>query len=149
MVCCLVSLVGLPPFGGFVAKYWLLLALGSKMGETHPASLYWILIIVAVINTLISLFFYFRIIKAMFLSDDGQDSLRPPFFGTAMANLCAVLLLLFGVVLINEPRDLAKRYSANMYRPTVALTQQDAPDSTRIASSDNEVRTDQIAGGAR
>ncbi len=155
MVCCLVSLVGLPPFGGFIAKYWLLLALGSKMAETSLAPLSWILIIVVVINTLISLFFYFRIIRTMFLSDDQLPALSPPFLGTAMANLCAVLLLLFGVVLINEPKELADRYTGDMYKPTVVLTSKDvpinAPGDMQVARSVDESDAMQIPalGGAQ
>ncbi len=150
MVCCLASLVGLPPFGGFIAKYWLLLALGSKSAETTLGTLYWFLIIMAVVNTLISLFFYFRIIRAMFLSDDQQPEFRPPFFGTAMANLCAVLLVLFGVVMLNGPKDLAYRYASDLYMPARYLTKQvDSSDAALVATEPTPEVGVATAGGAR
>ncbi|NOT00057.1 MAG: NADH-quinone oxidoreductase subunit N [Phycisphaerales bacterium] len=110
MVMCLVSLVGLPPFGGFIAKLWLLLALGSQGG-----TLCWLLILVAVGNTLISLFFYFRIVRAMYLFDDRQPSFSAPVPGIALVNLCAVALLLLGVLFINRPKLIADRYARNLF----------------------------------
>jgi NADH-quinone oxidoreductase subunit N len=56
----LFSLTGLPPFAGFIGKFFLFAAV-IKHG------LYW-LAVVAVINSVISLFYYARIIKAMYLT---------------------------------------------------------------------------------
>jgi NADH-quinone oxidoreductase subunit N len=128
MLFCLVSLVGLPPFGGFVAKYWLLLALGEQGGPL--AGLYWCLIIVAVINTLISLFYYFRIVREMFLSDDGQPAWTPSFSGTAIVNLCAIVLLLTGVIFIGQPKNTATRYARNLYRADFLRVSLHTPAST-------------------
>ena len=114
MVCCLVSLVGLPPFAGFIGKVWILLALGEAGG-----TLCWGLILVAVANTLVSLFFYLRIVKAMFFIDDGRDAFTPSIPGTIMVNACAVALVLFGVVFIQQPRNLANDYADNLFRPGI------------------------------
>ncbi len=119
MVCCLVSLVGLPPFGGFIGKLWILMSLGEAGG-----TLYWGLLIVAVLNTLVSLFFYLRIVKAMFFADDGLDAFTPSIPGTAMVNACAIVLVLLGVVFIQQPRDMANEYAGNLFRPNV-LQQRD------------------------
>ena len=59
----LLSLVGLPPFGGFIGKFYVFVALLSK------ASLwFYVLAIVAALNSAISLYYYARIIRAMFLT---------------------------------------------------------------------------------
>ncbi len=113
MVCCLVSLVGLPPFGGFIGKLWLLLALGEQGSTLH-----WILIIVAVVNTLISLFFYFRIVKAMYLTDDGRPAFLPPVAGMIAVNLCAAALLALGVLFIDGPKNAAHRFARRMFDPS-------------------------------
>ncbi|MHC4697453.1 MAG: NADH-quinone oxidoreductase subunit N [Planctomycetota bacterium] len=89
MVICLVSLVGLPPLAGFIGKWWLLIALGSL-----HSTLGWFLVIVAVANTLLSLYYYMRIVVRMTLHDDGQPAVRSPIGGTALVNLCALALLL-------------------------------------------------------
>ena len=133
MACCLVSLVGLPPFGGFIAKLWLLLALGEQGG-----ALYWSLVIVLVLNTLISLFYYLRIVKTMYLLDDErQPAFTPPLGGAALVNLCAVALLVLGVLLIAGPKNLANRYSRQLFaRQIVRGEDQPAeptPDELRLA----------------
>jgi len=115
MVICLVSLVGLPPVGGFIGKLWLIMALAEQGG-----TLYWGLVLVAVFNTLVSLFYYFRIVRAMFFIDDQQPAFAPPILGIAIVNICGVSLLLLGVLFINQPRDLANRHAANLFSPHFA-----------------------------
>ncbi|MCG3177820.1 MAG: NADH-quinone oxidoreductase subunit N [Phycisphaerae bacterium] len=68
MALFLVSLVGLPPMAGFAAKFQLFYALFVY----QPISLRW-LVVVGLVNTLISLFYYMRVVRAMFLqtTDDG------------------------------------------------------------------------------
>lgn len=113
MVCCLVSLVGLPPFAGFIGKVWILMSLGQAGG-----TLYWGLMVVIVLNTLVSLFFYMRIIKAMFFTDDGKDSFVPPIAGVALVNICAVVLLACGVLFITQPRNIAQASTQNLFVPS-------------------------------
>src|SRR5207253_8543870 len=87
MFCCLVSLIGLPPFAGFVAKLnvlWILFLNGSW---------WWILIIVVGINTILSAFFYFRIVRSMYLTDNGAPALGGEILGTSIAAACAFVLL--------------------------------------------------------
>ena len=59
MAIFLFSLIGLPPFAGFVGKVYLFAAVIYK-------KIYW-LAVVAALNTVISLYYYLRIVKAMFL----------------------------------------------------------------------------------
>ena len=75
MVICLVSLSGLPPTSGFVAKFYVL-------AELFRLESYRWLAIVAIINSVISLYYYFRIVKSMyFLNSEEQgellDSVEP------------------------------------------------------------------------
>jgi NADH-quinone oxidoreductase subunit N len=62
----LFSLTGLPPFAGFVGKYFLFAAV-IKQGN------YW-LAVVAAVNTVISLFYYARIIRAMWMDNPLDPS---------------------------------------------------------------------------
>ncbi len=120
-ICCF-SLVGLPPLGGFIAKFYLLWAL-------YDAGLIW-LVIVAVINTLISLYFYARIAHAMYFVDDGQPAIAAPLFGRALVSASAALLLLVGAPLAGGLKSRADEFSRNLYpvtlRPAVAPVQLDA-----------------------
>src|SRR5262249_43425019 len=94
MTVCLVSLVGLPPLGGFAAKLWLLYNLWGA-----PNGLQW-LVIVAVLNTALSLYYYVKVIRQMYLVDDGQPVARAPLGGLAIVTVSALVVLLTGSVSI-------------------------------------------------
>lgn len=64
---CLFSLTGIPPFSGFVGKVYLLLAVLNKG--------WFLLATIAIINTVISLYYYARVAKAMFL--DVTPQIKP------------------------------------------------------------------------
>lgn len=114
MVVCLVSLVGLPPFAGFLGKWWILVALGSM---DHPLG--WFLVIAAVLNTLFSLYFYIRIVVQMTLRDRGDAPVRAPLGGMALVNVCAVLLIAL-FVFATPLKNQADRFSRNLYAPRVS-----------------------------
>lgn len=58
---CLFSLVGLPPLAGFVGKFWLFAAMIK--GKLFTLAL------IAIVNTVISLYYYVRIMRDMFIHD--------------------------------------------------------------------------------
>lgn len=118
MAMCLFSLIGLPPLGGFAAKWLLLLALGKAAG-TQPWL--WILVVVAVVNTAISLYFYVKIIRQMFLvDDDDAPRVEAPFSGVVLVNICALLLLLLGTVLIHPLGATSRTYAMGLFGNPVA-----------------------------
>lgn len=98
MFCCLVSLIGLPPFAGFGAKVnvlWVLAQQGA-FGK--------VLVVVVVLNTVLSAFYYFRIIRVMYLQPSNLPRakrlwVRSPI-GAALGCGCAVglvaMFFLFG-----------------------------------------------------
>jgi NADH:ubiquinone oxidoreductase subunit 2 (subunit N) len=107
---CLVSLVGLPPLGGFVVKWWLIYALGSA---ALVAPVLWVVLAGVVINTAISLYYYARIIRQMYLIDSDAPStaaasgppaapapLAAPLPGKLVLHLCAVVLVLTGTLMV-------------------------------------------------
>jgi NADH-quinone oxidoreductase subunit N len=68
MVVFLASLTGIPPFAGFPGKFYLFTAAIDKQ-------LFW-LVIVAAVNSVISLYYYFKVAKAMFLMrpEEGAET---------------------------------------------------------------------------
>ena len=89
MVAFLVSLTGLPPTVGFYGKYLLFV-------EGYHAGLGW-LVFVAALNSVVSLFYYFRVAKALFLADPSERTPAPqPYFVGFLAVL-GVATLLFGL----------------------------------------------------
>jgi NADH-quinone oxidoreductase subunit N len=66
MVVFLGSLTGIPPFAGFIGKFFLFTAAMDK-------ELYW-LVIVAGLNSVVGLYYYFKVVKAMFLRTVEEDA---------------------------------------------------------------------------
>jgi len=64
MMLALFSLAGIPPVAGFFGKFFLFTAAASKG--------YYILVLIAVLNATISLYYYLRVIKAMFIDRNDQ-----------------------------------------------------------------------------
>lgn len=94
MTIFLFSLTGLPVTVGFVGKFYLLAAL-VRGGEQYI----W-LAVVAVLNTVVSLFYYARIIKAMYLEsteDAVMTRLPISFAATVLLAVFAVPTVLLGV----------------------------------------------------
>jgi NADH-quinone oxidoreductase subunit N len=64
MMLALFSLAGIPPVAGFFGKFFLFAA-AAKQGM-------YILVFIAVLNTIVSLYYYLLVIKAMFLNRSDQ-----------------------------------------------------------------------------
>jgi NADH-quinone oxidoreductase subunit N len=93
MTVFLVSLTGLPPMAGFIGKFYIFAALIRAGGSWN-----WAVAVVGVLNSVISLFYYARVIRAMFLEKGertGPTLVRPLFGATTFA--LAVPTLLLGV----------------------------------------------------
>jgi len=101
----LFSLAGLPPLAGFVGKFYVFAA-GIQGG------LYW-LVLIAVLNSVVSLYYYARVVKAMFLDQpvagDPQLVFRAGDLGVVgVLSLCTMYLgVRFGWLL--ERVDEARR----------------------------------------
>ncbi len=93
MTIFLFSLTGLPPFAGFVGKFFLFAAV-------IDAHLYW-LAVVGILNSVISLYYYARIVKAMYLETVPESAPRGRVsIGTSQSALLVVLaapVLILGV----------------------------------------------------
>ncbi|KAA0227066.1 NADH-quinone oxidoreductase subunit N [bacterium] len=95
MTLFLFSLTGLPITIGFIGKFYLLAAV--IQGD---AQFYW-LAVVAIINTVISLYYYARIIKAMYLEappEPATGRLTVAWPAIALLALLAVPTFVFGIL---------------------------------------------------
>jgi len=90
MTVFLFSLTGLPPFAGFVGKVYLFKAVVER-------DLWW-LAVIGVLNSVVSLYYYARIIKVMYLDDPGEGfaPVRVPRLYTVVLLLLAIPTLVFG-----------------------------------------------------
>ena len=82
------SLAGLPPLAGFFAKYYVFIA-AIKSGLTWLA-------ILGIISSVISVYFYLRIVVLMYFKDSEQEVVYSKslsgFFGVAVSVLLVILL---------------------------------------------------------
>ena len=87
---CLLSLAGIPLTAGFFAKYYMLASVVKAGGSV------W-LVIVAVLFAAVSVYYYFRVIQAMYFKEGESDvSDVTPAFRTGLL-LLAVLIILIGL----------------------------------------------------
>jgi NADH-quinone oxidoreductase subunit N len=90
----MISLVGLPPTAGFVGKFFLFSALLQ-----HGNQWVW-LAVVGVINSVISLYYYVRVLKVMYLDKASEGDTAPISIergSVALLGVLAVATLLFGL----------------------------------------------------
>jgi NADH-quinone oxidoreductase subunit N len=85
----LLSLAGIPLTAGFIGKFYLSLA-GLKSGL-------WILVLSLIINSIISLYYYLRVIRMMFASGEIEER-RVPLTGYLVLAFVALAILLFGIL---------------------------------------------------
>src|SRR5882762_1425118 len=89
----LFSLTGLPPLAGFTGKYLVFAALVQQGGFWNV-----VLAVIGVLNSAVSLFYYARIIKAMYLEDaPAAEPIQVPALYTGVLVALSIPLLVFGL----------------------------------------------------
>ena len=92
MTLFMVSLTGLPPTAGFIGKFYIFASLIQGGG-----SFYW-LVVIGGINSVVSLYYYLRVVKVMYFDGDRKESLvSPPKVLTGMLLVTAVPTMLLGI----------------------------------------------------
>ena len=94
MTLALFSLAGIPPFAGMFSKFFVFMA-AAQQGSFWA----YFVVFIALINTVVSLYYYLLIVKQMFIRQ--TDSPLPTFQSDANSKfalaLCTVGVILFGV----------------------------------------------------
>lgn len=91
---CLFSLAGIPPFAGFFSKFFIFMsAAGAE---------FYVLVFIALLNTVISLYYYLLLVKAMFITPN--DNPLPAFRSDTSSRIglicCTAGVLLLGILSI-------------------------------------------------
>lgn len=91
MTLCLFSLAGIPPFAGFFSKFFVFMA--AFNAGFH------LLVFIALVNTIISLYYYLLIVKAMYITPNEQPiaAFRSDNYTRVALALCTVGVLLLGI----------------------------------------------------
>ncbi|MDE6494359.1 MAG: NADH-quinone oxidoreductase subunit N [Bacteroidales bacterium] len=88
MMFALFSLAGIPPFAGFFSKFFIFAA-AIQEG-------WYILVLIALLNTVISLYYYLLIVRAMFITPNDNPL---PAFKSDTASRIAMTVCFIGIVL--------------------------------------------------
>ena len=94
MTICLLSFGGMPPTGGFFAKFYLF----KSAMDVYSGQLLWV-VVIGVVNSAISIYYYLRIVTAMYFRDSTQPMAptRSPGLLFVMA-ACPLLVLELGIM---------------------------------------------------
>lgn len=98
MLICLFSLIGAPPFGGFVAK---LMVFNSLVEAAAVHWSMWVFLVIGGVNVVFGLFYYLRVLNAMFLQarPDGAPAadVRLQSAQGLYVLMVSIPVLLFGI----------------------------------------------------
>jgi NADH-quinone oxidoreductase subunit N len=92
LAIALFSLAGVPPTAGFFGKFFLLLA-GAGKGN-------YLLITIAALNMVVSLYYYLRVVKAIFMDDSENpiEKIHAPLSPKIAMLVCTAGIILTGLM---------------------------------------------------
>ena len=92
MMIALFSLAGIPPFAGFFSKFFIFAA-AAQQG-------FYVLVFIALLNTILSLYYYLRVIKAMFINKSEEPIAKFSSDNYTRISLvaCSAGILLLGIL---------------------------------------------------
>lgn len=92
MMLAMFSLAGIPPFAGFFSKFFIF------TGAINQGSIaIYVLVLIALINTIISLYYYLLVVKAMFISDEESTFAK---FNSSLSERVAMWICVAGILLL-------------------------------------------------
>lgn len=89
MTIAMFSLAGIPPFAGFFSKFFVF---ASAFNAGH-----WLVVFLALVNTIISLYYYLLVVKAMYIAP--SENPLPTFQSSTMTRAC-LFICLMGIILL-------------------------------------------------
>jgi NADH-quinone oxidoreductase subunit N len=92
MMIALFSLAGIPPFAGFFSKFFIFSA-AAQQG-------FYVLVFIALLNTIISLYYYLLVVKAMFINANEApiETVTSDVPAKISFVLCTVGILVVGLI---------------------------------------------------
>jgi len=91
LTLCLISLIGMPPAAGFMAKFYI-------FSGAVKHGLLW-LVVIAVINSVISAYYYLRVVKVMWLGEPLSEEKVPSSGALRFAlSISCLGVLLLGII---------------------------------------------------
>ena len=95
MMLAMFSLAGIPPFAGFFSKFFIF----TGALEAGTVSMY-VLVFIALLNTIISLYYYLLVVKAMFINEPEEGREAIPYFRSACSERLGMWVCTLGIIFI-------------------------------------------------
>ncbi|MDE7155963.1 MAG: NADH-quinone oxidoreductase subunit N, partial [Muribaculaceae bacterium] len=93
MMLAMFSLAGIPPFAGFFSKFFIFTG-AIQQGSTAI----YVLVLIALINTIISLYYYLLVVKAMFINTENECVI--PTFRSSCSERLGLWITVAGILLL-------------------------------------------------
>ena len=90
MMLAMFSLAGIPPFAGFFSKFFIFAS------AIHSG--FYILVLIALLNTIISLYYYLLVVKAMFINNENECAITP--FRSDNGSRVSLVVCVVGILLL-------------------------------------------------
>ena len=90
MMLAMFSLAGIPPFAGFFSKFFIFAS------AIHSG--FYILVLIALLYTFISLYYYLLVVKAMFINNENDCAIAP--FRSDNASRVSLIVCVAGILLL-------------------------------------------------
>ena len=92
MMLALFSLAGIPPFAGFFSKFFIFAAAAQEG--------FYVLVFIALRNTIISLYYYLLVVKAVFINknDNPIETIRSDAYTRISLIACTVGVIAIGLI---------------------------------------------------
>ena len=89
LTIAMLSLAGIPLTAGFIGKFFMF---SGALAQYHTT-----LVLLAVVNAIISIFYYFKVIIAMYFRDSERDEVLVPRYFTFVLGLSAAITIFVGI----------------------------------------------------
>jgi NADH-quinone oxidoreductase subunit N len=119
----MLSLIGIPPLAGFFGKLYVFMEALDQRSPERSVTLLW-LVALGLFNSVVSAFYYVRVLRAMYLRPPGERRLAPASGPIALPILlAAALMIVLGILpdtLLYSPMQAAAAPMLMSTSPTIA-----------------------------
>lgn len=89
LTICMLSVAGIPPFAGFLAKYYI-------FSQAFKSGLFGITLL-AIITSIIAVYYYFKVIVAMYTKEPNETEIKPAPVYWIVLGICVILSIVLGI----------------------------------------------------
>jgi NADH-quinone oxidoreductase subunit N len=124
----MLSLIGIPPLAGFFGKLYVFMEALNQTEESQKVTLMW-LVALGLFNSVVSAFYYVRVLKAMFLRESGAKRLAPADRGIYLPIVLGTAVVVIFGVMPDSLMNVMQAAASTMLTDPVRLPPPDAAEA--------------------